>query len=302
MKVIFQSIWDKHQYFGINVDIFGNILCFCRMSIDSFKFRVLYCIWILGNKLNYCRKHKGDKYMENTVKNFIAMHPSFTTGEIADALRTEFPNIGRSTIYHLLKLLCDKGEITRTRKGHFAVSGKKDYSYNLSDTAKAVSSAVQNQYPLVAFQIWELYQMNEFVNHQMAKNTIFVEVENMLDESVFNQLFETYPHVLLNPSANEYYKYAGDETIVVRRLISEAPPGFGEYRQTSIEKLLVDLFGRGITGVIISRSEYRAIYEDAFKKYNINQAKMFRYARRRGIEKPIKEYIQKETNITLEDL
>ena len=240
--------------------------------------------------------------MENTVKNFIATHPSFTTGEIADALRTEFPNIGRSTIYHLLKLLCDKGEITRTRKGHFAVSGKKDYSYNLSDTAKAISSAVQNQYPLVAFQIWELYQMNEFVNHQMAKNTIFVEVENMLDESVFHQLFETYPHVLLNPGADEYYKYAGNGTIVVRRLISEAPPGFGEYRQTSIEKLLVDLFGRGITGVIISRSEYRAIYEDAFKKYNINQAKMFRYARRRGIEKPIKEYIQKETNITLEDL
>ena len=239
--------------------------------------------------------------MEIAAKNFIAAHPSFTTGEFADALRIEIPNIGRSTIYHKLKLLCESGEITRTRKGHFAVSEKKNYSYDLSETAKAVSSAVQGQYPLVDFQIWELYQMNEFVNHQMAKNTIFVEVENMLDESVFNQLFEAYPHVLLNPSTAEYYKYSGDETIVVRRLISEAPPGFGEYRQVSLEKLLVDLFGRGITGAIISRSEYRAIYEDVFKKYNINQAKLFRYARRRGIEKQIQEYIRKETNITLED-
>lgn len=240
--------------------------------------------------------------MDITTKNFIEAHPSFTTGEFADALRVEAPNIGRSTIYHLLKLLCEKGEITRTRKGYFTVSGKKDYSYDLSDTAKAISSDVQEQYPLVDFQIWELYQMNEFVNHQMAKNTIFIEVENILDESIFNRLFEAYPHVLHNPSANEYYKYAGDETIVVRRLISEAPPGFGEYRQTSLEKLLVDLFGRGITASLISRSEYRAIYEDAFKKYNINQAKMFRYARRRGIEKLIKEYIRKETDITLEDL
>ena len=239
--------------------------------------------------------------MEATAKNFIATHPSFTTGEFADALRIKTPTIGRSTIYHTLKLLCESGEITRTRKGHFNVSGKKNYSYNLSDTAKAISSAIQEQYPLVDFQIWELYQMNEFVNHQMAKNTIFVEVENMLDESVFNQLFEAYPHVLYNPSADEYYKYAGNETIVVRRLISEAPPGFGEYRQVSLEKLLVDLFGRGITGAIISRSEYRAIYEDVFKKYNINQAKLFRYARRRGIEKQIQEYIRKETNITLED-
>ena len=239
--------------------------------------------------------------LETTVKNFIAAHPSFTTGEFADELRIEAPNIGRSTIYQMLKLLCESGEITRTRKGHFSVSEKKDYSYDLSDTAKAISAAVQAQYPLVDFQIWELYQLNEFVNHQIAKNTIFVEVENMLDESIFNQLFETYPHVLLNPGADEYYKYAGDETIVVRRLISEAPPCFGENRQASLEKLLVDLFGRGIIGVIISRSEYRVIYEDAFKKYNINQAKLFRYARRRGIEKQIKEYIRKETDITLED-
>lgn len=143
--------------------------------------------------------------------------------------------------------------------------------------------------------------MNEFANHQMTKNIIFVEVKNILDKSVFNQLFEIYPHALLNPSADEYDKYAVDETIVVRRLISEAPPFFGDYRQASLEKLLVDLFGRGIAGVIISRSEYRAIYEDAFQKYNINLAKLFRYARRRGIEKKIQRFICEETDITLED-
>ncbi len=239
--------------------------------------------------------------METTVKNFIAEHPSFTTGEFADALRIKTSNIGRSTIYQTLKLLCESGEITRTSKGHFAVSDKKDYSYALSDTAKEISSAVQTQFPFVDFQIWELYQMNEFANHQMTKNIIFVEVKNILDKSVFNQLFEIYPHALLNPSADEYGKYAVDETIVVRRLISEAPPFFGDYRQASLEKLLVDLFGRGIAGVIISRSEYRTIYEDAFQKYNINLAKLFRYARRRGIEKTIQRFICEETDITLKD-
>ena len=143
--------------------------------------------------------------------------------------------------------------------------------------------------------------MNEFVNHLLAKNTIFVEVENMLDESVFNLLFERYPHVLHNPDIEEYYKYAGDETIVVRKLISEAPPAFGQHRQASLEKLLVDLFGRGISGSILSRSEYRAIYEDSFHKYNINQAKLFRYARRRGVEKTIRDFIREETRIMLED-
>ena len=143
--------------------------------------------------------------------------------------------------------------------------------------------------------------MNEFVNHLIAKNTVFIEVESMLEESVFNLLFDHYPHVLLSPGVNEYYKYAGEETIVVRKLISEAPSCYGEYRQSPLEKILVDLFSRGLSGSIISRSEYPAIFEDSFKKYNINKAKLFRYARRRGVEQTIIDFIREKTDISLED-
>ncbi len=68
-----------------------------------------------------------------------------------------------------------------------------------------------------------------------------------------------------------------------------------------LEKILVDLFGRGLSGSIISRPEYQAVYEDSFKKYAINQPKMFRYARRRGIETKIVAFIQDKTNIKLEN-
>ena len=239
--------------------------------------------------------------MGSDVNEFITAHCAFTTGEFTQALHIKSPNIGRSTIYYMLKQLCNSGEITRTSRGHFNVVEKKAYCYNLSDTAQEISSAITQHYPLINFQVWELYQMNEFVNHQLAKNTIFIDVENMLDESIFNLLFDKYPHILLNPSINEYYKYAGDKTIIVGKLISEVPSCFGEYRQASLEKILVDLFGRGVPGKIVSHSEYQAIYEDAFKKYNINQAKLFRYARRRGIERKIRKFICEETNIKLEE-
>lgn len=237
--------------------------------------------------------------MEEAISKFLLSHPSFTTDEFENALRTEKESIARSTVYKNLKELCSSGEIVRTKRGHYAVSGKKEYYYELSDTAKTISKRIHEAYPLVDYQIWELYQMNEFVNHLIARNTIFVEVENMLDESVFDLLFEKYPHVLHSPSLEQYYKYAGEETFIVRNLISEAPPSVGEFKQASLEKILVDLFGRGISGSLISRSEYQAIYEDAFKKYNINQAKMFRYARRRGIEKNIKDFIRENTDIIL---
>lgn len=239
--------------------------------------------------------------MKTIAEEFIDNHSSFTTREFANALHAEMPGIGRSTIYSILKMKCDAGEISRISRGHFVSSSRKEYSYELTETTQEVVALIRENFPLVDFQVWELYQMNEFVNHLLAKNTIFVEVENMLDESVFNLLFERYPHVLHNPDIEEYYKYAGDETLVVRKLISEAPPAFGQHRQASLEKLLVDLFGRGISGSILSRSEYRAIYEDSFHKYNINQAKLFRYARRRGVEKTICDFIREETRIMLED-
>ncbi len=237
--------------------------------------------------------------MDTHVQNFLIENQSFTTRDFAEMLRIKTPNIGRSTVFYLLKYLCETGAIIRTGKGHFEISGKKNYSYKLSETALNVAANILEVFPLVNFQIWELYQMNEFVNHQISKNTIFVEVENMLGESVFNLLFDKYPHVLHNANIDEYYKYAGEETIIVRKLISEAPSSVGQYKQAALEKILVDLFGRGVSGSIISRSEYKAIYEDSFEKYLINQPKMFRYARRRGIEKKIVDFIHEETNITL---
>jgi hypothetical protein len=234
------------------------------------------------------------------VNQFLAAHSSFTTAEFMEMLRGENPDIGRSTVYYLLKKLSDGKQITKIGRGHYTVTEKKNYAYELSQTAKDISALVQSEFPLVEYQIWELYQLNEFVNHQLSRNTIFVEVESMQDESVFNRLFELYPHVLLNPDIDEYYRYAGEETVVVQKLISESPPPYGGFRQAALEKLLVDLFSKSLTGSLISKSEYRAIYEDCFRKYRINQTKLLRYARRRKVEQSILDYIRDRTEITLE--
>lgn len=240
--------------------------------------------------------------MKNAIKNYLTEHDSFSSSEFAEMLREDAPGTDRSTVYYHLNRLCESGAINRTGRGQFSVSGKTKYYYELSETAKEIAAAIQKRFPLVDFQVWELSQLNEFVNHQLSRNIIFVDVEKPLDESIFNLLFEKYPHVLHNASLNEYYKYSGRETIIVRKLISEAPSGSGEYKQASLEKILVDLFGHGIACAVISRSEYPAIYEEAFNKYIINQSKLFRYARRRGIEADILGFIRERTNIGLKEI
>lgn len=55
-------------------------------------------------------------------------------------------------------------------------------------------------HPYLDFRIFELVQLNEFVNHQIAQNMIFVSVEGELEEDVFNTLWENYEgSVLLKP-------------------------------------------------------------------------------------------------------
>lgn len=238
--------------------------------------------------------------MDDVIERYISNNDGFTTKNFAEMLRRNNPDIGRATIYKILKNLCENGRIMRTGRGLFTNSIKSNYSYEPSVDILSVTADIRREYPLVDYQVWELYQLNEFVNHQITKNTLFIEVESMLNESVFNLLFSKYPHVLLNPTTDEYYKYMGNMTIIVRKLISDAPPPIGINSQACLEKIIVDLFEHGLSGNLIEKAEYPEIIESAFTRYNINRSKLFRYARRRGLEKAIRQFIDEKTNIDLE--
>ena len=89
--------------------------------------------------------------LKTAIDAFIKVHSSFTTGAFADMLRSNSPEVGRSTVYHILKQLCESGKIIRTSKGHYDVAGKKNYAYDLSDAAKEISSGIRKEFPLVDF-------------------------------------------------------------------------------------------------------------------------------------------------------
>ena len=116
--------------------------------------------------------------MRKSVENFISENDSFTTGEFARMLMAERPDLGRSTVYGQLARLCKSGRIVRIQKGRYASAARKDYSYELSEKAREIASSIINRYPFVNFQIWELEQLNEFVNHLLIRNTIFIEAES----------------------------------------------------------------------------------------------------------------------------
>lgn len=223
--------------------------------------------------------------------------------EYEEIVRQINPKISDRTIFWQLAKLQEADILHKIGQNVFYVRdndiNKRDYVYGYSKEMKGIVEIIKKNYPLVDFQVWEFVQLNEFVNHQIGKNVFFIEVEHHLEESIFNRLKQYYSRILLCPKEDMFYNYFEENMVVIQSLLSEVPKTKSDVQGCSLEKLLVDLFSNKLTGQLIERAEYPGIYEEAFRKYYIDEKKLFRYARRRNLEKEIKNFIEKETNIQL---
>ena len=102
-----------------------------------------------------------------------------------------------------LQKMLKEGTIVRVGRNKYCVSknGVGIYDYEYSDDAKAVAEILKKKFPYLDFTIMDFVQLNEFVNHQLAHNVIYVSVEEDLGDFVFDALKEKYPgKVLINPT------------------------------------------------------------------------------------------------------
>lgn len=242
-----------------------------------------------------------DRMMAYYLK-ILENEKSFSRSELMETMKNDGKNISEATFKVGLQKLLKEGSIIRVGRNAYCVAkdGVGVYSYEYSDDAKNIAKILKEKFPLLNFTIMDFVQLNEFLNHQLAHNVIFVSVEDDLGNFVFDALKEVYPgKVLINPTPEMYHQYWYDDMIVIGKLISESPVGQQEKWNTRIEKLLVDLITNAILKSCVSESELPNIYEEAFAKYAIDESCMFRYAKRRGAEKKIREFIRDNTNVEL---
>lgn len=180
------------------------------------------------------------------------------------------------------------------------VNVKKNYIPAGSEISNKIISIMKDEYPLVSFRILNLSCMNEFANHLLAHNHVFLELEKDGMDFIYERLQESFSNkVLLNPSKKEIELYSTLDDIIILPLASECPAGNNEFYNTSLEKLIVDMFANKVFQMFVSRGDYPNALEDMFEKYNINETKLFRYARRRNKAKEIYDFMTQKTNVKL---
>ena len=241
------------------------------------------------------------KMEEYSIVEALKQTEVFTRSDVYETLKKLRENISEAIANHTLQQMLNDGCIVRVGRNKYSVANTdyKKYNYSYSKMAEKVAKEISKNHPYLDFRLFELVQLNEFVNHLIAHNVVFVFVENDLGDFVFSTLRNLFPgKVLINPDADTYHNYVADNSIVIERLISESPKGIETEWHSRIEKILVDLLTDRCIAEAVNEGELVNIYEGAFDKYVIDEDTMFRYARRRGAEKKVKTFI-KTANIKL---
>jgi len=274
----------------------------CRNDIDIGVLQSYNRINKAAVNVSNCRNaREGDEMKVNkTIQK--KRNDYFNRKELHSYLREENPELSESSFKVKLQEFLNKGEIARVGRNAylFCDDDKGVYNYEYGDLAKKVANNIIIKYPKIDFRIFELVQLNELINHQIAHNTLFISVENNLGEFVFELLKDIYPgKVMIYPTSEEIHRYWSKGMMVIEKLTTESPRGAKQFWTTRIEKLLVDAVRDDYVRSNFSEAELPGIFENAFERYVIDESMLRRYAMRRTAEKKLLKMIAEETNIKL---
>lgn len=229
---------------------------------------------------------------EIALPEMLVKQGTFSRREYSSTMSETYHMTAPQISYDLSKRL-DSGELVRSGWGLYSKAGNKSqYHYRYQKVAEDIVSIINSNYIDLDFRVFELVQLNEFINHLIGRNTAIVYVENDFTDQVFNTLFEAYPgKVMLKPGVDEFYRYFQDDQIVVCRLISEAPRGLKRNWEIRLEQIIVDIIADRFVSRIVPDEEKASVIRGASESYIIDKNTMFRYARRKGAEKKVKQIL-----------
>ena len=176
-----------------------------------------------------------------------------------------------------------------------------EYRPIYSDRAMQLIDILSQAYPHVSFTVFETTLMNEFLNHLVAQNSVFIQAEKESSIFLFRFLQEQgYHDLLYRPSGKDFSLYWVKDCIVVSDLISEAPILVDEPHSICLEKLLVDMYTDKIISTTYSKAEFPDVIQLALSQYQVDKAIMLRYARRRNRREEISQLlVEGEASITV---
>ena len=200
-------------------------------------------------------------------------------------------NSTEKTLKNAIALLKQENIICDLNSNNYSILEKDLYNYVPNREVKKIYSTIQSEYPEIKTVIWSTDIINEFTLHYSLNNYIIVETEKFAIELIVNLLKEKYlkkytvvtEEILIK---NRELYINSEKLLVVKKLHIKSP--LIENQRISIEKIMIDLYKDKLYEHFQGR-ELEIIYENIFKKYEINMKRLLAYAKYRT---NINEYIE----------
>ncbi len=222
---------------------------------------------------------------------------TYHRGELFQIFSTEKENLSESTFRWALYSLQEEEQLFRVDYDTYATIQQQElpvYEPLYSDKAIEVTEKLEVRYPELSFVVCESVLLNEFLNHQIAQNTVYVQADKEASPSVFEELQQEYNgSVLYKPNKAEFGRYWTKDCIVVLDLVTQAPISQENPHAMTAEKLLVDIVADKSIAATFSPSELPFIYANMAENYQVEHRKLNRYAGRRGKAEQVKRYVGK---------
>lgn len=222
----------------------------------------------------------------------------FTRVDLIDLYKRYEPEIKDSTVAWRIFELKQKQIIRDVGKGLYElVQGKKAFQPAIEAKHKALYTKVIQQFDQVSFCLWSTSWLNEFSVHQSGKPLLILETDPFVKESVFYFVKEELnKNIFLDPSRDTFdlYVVGARDPILLTKLITKAPiQSVNGVNISRLEKILVDVFVAPDYFPAFQGHELAYIFHRAYTNYMINFSTIFHYARRRGAEENLKEFLRK---------
>ena len=212
------------------------------------------------------------QWYEATSKKLEAGH-RYSHQELIRLLKSDYPQMRNSSYHWAVCGMLKSGNLTKVARNVYVVQNEREkpvYRPAYSDLATKLKEQISDRYPSVHFTVFETALMNDFLNHLVAQNTVFIQVDKKAD----------------------YALYWEKDCIVVADMISEAPLSASAPHEICLEKMLVDMYCDKLISLAYNKSEYPEVLKQAMETYHIEPTKMMRYARRRGREDELKKILE----------
>ena len=230
--------------------------------------------------------------------NSLKADRTYSRNDLIEVFRKENKELNDSSFRWLLYNLQLHNRLFRVGYDEYTTSEQHvlpEYRPLYTEEALKVKKLLEDKYPELSFVIFESVALNEFLNHQIAQNTVYVQVEKDLSTFIFDALKQDLGGMILyKPNRMEFSRYWTRGCVVVLELISQAPLSSTQPHEITIEKMLVDIIADKSIEATYSPGELPEIFRNIRKNYRVDAKKMNRYAGRRGKAKLIKKFMRGE--------